>query len=94
MKTFRKVALTICLICFVPFAAAFSAHIAAYLAGCDFDMGMIDACTIAGADITPIVKAVGDIGYATFFTVPLLIVTLVAWGLAEIVHRLLRTAHN
>jgi hypothetical protein len=94
MKTFRKVALTICLLCFVPFAAAFSAQLAAYLAGCDFDVGMVGACTAAGVDIGPVLHAVSAIGYGTFFTVPLLIVTVVAWGLAEIVHRLHRTAHG
>ena len=94
MKTFRKIALTIILLCFVPFVAAFSAELVSNLAGCDFDMGMASVCVIGGLDASPVLHTVGALGYGTFFTVPLLILTLAAWGLAEIVHRLRHPAHG
>lgn len=92
MKAFRKAAVAVLLVCLLPFVAVLLASLAGYLAGCEFDLGMARACTVAGRDIDPALQLLGSFGYGTFFTVPLAILTLVAWGLAEAVHRLRRTA--
>lgn len=88
MKAFRKVVFGVLIVCLLPFLAALLASLSGYAAGCDFDLGMPRSCIFAGRDIDPALQLLGSFGYGTFFTVPLAILTLVAWGLAEAVHRL------
>ncbi len=92
MKAFRKVAMTLVLVCLLPFVALLAANLIAFIAGCDFDFGLARSCLVAGRDVDPALQVLGSFGYGTFFTVPLLVLTLVGWGLAELVHRLRHTA--
>lgn len=94
MRTFRKLAAVVGLVCLLPFASVAFASIIAYLASCDFDVGMSAACPVAGTDISGALQVLGAFGYGTFFTVPILILLLVVWALAEIVHRLRSPAHG
>ncbi|MFA5901433.1 MAG: hypothetical protein WC829_20210 [Hyphomicrobium sp.] len=88
MKSFRKVVLAVVIVCLLPFAAALLANLFGYAASCAVDFGVTQACSVAGIEIGPALQALGSLSYATFFTVPLLILTLIAWGLVELVHRL------
>lgn len=92
MKTLRKVALVVAVFCLLPFLAALTSSLVAAAAGCDFTLGMPGTCLVTGLDVDPLLQVLGTFGYGTFFTVPLLILTLVVWGLAELVHRLRRAA--
>lgn len=94
MRTFRKFAVFAALVCLLPFASVALASLIAYVASCDLDIGMSGACVVAGMDIGGALRVLGAFGYGTFFTVPALILLVVVWALAEIVHRLRSPAHG
>jgi len=76
------------LVCLSPFAAALLANLISLAAGCDFDINLTRTCEVAGRDIGGVLRALGTFGYATFFTVPLLLLALIVWLAAELIHRL------
>lgn len=92
MKTLRRIATGVVVLCLLPFLAALASSLTAAAAGCAFELGTASTCMAAGRNIDPALQVLGAFGYGTLFTVPLLMLTLVAWGLAELVHRLRRAA--
>ncbi|CAN1722225.1 conserved exported protein of unknown function [Hyphomicrobium sp. 1Nfss2.1] len=90
MSIFRKMAGAVVVLCLLPIAAALAASIVAYAAGCQYDIGMPLACVVGGSDIGSLVQVLGTFSYGTFFSVPLLILTVTVWLVAELVHLLRR----
>jgi len=90
MRALRTIMAGFVLVCLSPFMAALLANLIAFAAGCDFDIGLAHACIVGGRDIGGALQALGSISYATFFTVPLLILALIVWGIAEVIQRLRR----
>lgn len=88
MRAFRTIMTGFVLVCLSPFAAALLASLVAFAAGCDFDLGLAHACAVGGSDIGGALQVLGSFAYATFFTVPLLLLALLVWGGAEVIHRL------
>ena len=90
MSIFRKMVGAVVGLCLLPMAAALLASVVAYGAGCQYDIGMPTACIVGGNDIGPVLQALGTFSYGTFFSVPLLTVTVTVWLVAELVHLLRR----
>ncbi len=87
MKVFRKIVIGVVLFCLLPFAAALLAELMGAAFGCQVDMGgVVWPCQVFGRDIGSALQTIYSFSYGTFFTVPLLILTLAVWGLVEIVH--------
>lgn len=92
MSIFRKMVGVVVLLCLLPIAAALAASVVAYAAGCQYDIGMPLTCVVGGSDIGPLVQVLGTFSYGTFFSVPLLILTVTVWLVAELVHLLRRAS--
>jgi len=92
LNIFRKMVGAVVALCLLPMAAALVASIVAYAAGCQYDIGMPQACVVGGSDIGPVLQALGTFSYGTFFSVPMLILTVTVWLVAELVHLLRRAA--
>ncbi len=91
MSFFRKMLGAVAALCLLPLAAALLASVVAYAAGCQYDIGMPSSCLVGGGDIGPLLQLLGTFSYGTFFSVPLLILTVTVWLVAELVHLLRRS---
>jgi hypothetical protein len=95
MKIFRRIAVGAILICLIPFAAALLAELIGGVFGCQVDMGgVIWPCPVAGIDIGSALQTIYSFSYGTFFTVPLLLLTLAVWGVVELFHLLRVGVHG
>ncbi|MEI9899529.1 MAG: hypothetical protein WDN31_04620 [Hyphomicrobium sp.] len=91
MKVFRLVILGIVLFGLLPFVSLLVASTIADVAGCQLDMGgVVWPCVIAGHDFGGALQTLQSFGYGSFFTVPLLMVTVPAWLIVEAVYWLVR----
>ncbi|KWT71560.1 hypothetical protein APY04_0413 [Hyphomicrobium sulfonivorans] len=86
MRIFRWIMMIIVAICVLPFICTLLADMIVAMAGCDFNLGASQTCAIGGLDIGPALYFLAMQGYALFFTVPVLILTLPLWAIVEIVH--------